>query len=131
MGRHTKQNKRNKRSRRRTRRGGAATAFPLSYFNGKAPEACAPAGHDFQRSSGLGVRLALGPTGIVKGGGCPCNLPRRGGFYPSVMGSFAQSASKYIVPMSFYAGYKMFKTSQEKGAKRSSKRSSKRKTRKR
>jgi hypothetical protein len=125
MGRHTRRNKRKSR-----RRGGAATAFPLSYFNGKAPEACAPAGYDLQRASGLGVRAALGPTGIVKGGGCPCNI-RRGGFYPSVMGSFAQSASKYIAPMAFYAGYKMFKTSQEKSAKRSSKRSGKRKTRKR
>ena len=125
MARQTKRNK------RRTRRGGAATAFPLSYFNGKAPEAFAPAGNDLQRASGLGVRAALGPTGIVKGGGCPCSIPRRGGFYPSVMGSFAQSASKYIVPMSFYAGYKMYKTSQEKSAKRSSKRSGKRKTRKR
>ena len=127
MGRHTKRNKR----KRSTRSGGAATAFPLSYFNGKAPEAFAPAGNDLQRASGLGVRAALGPTGIVKGGGCGCNIPRRGGFYPSVMGSFAQSASKYIVPMSFYAGYKMYKTSQEKSAKRSSKRSGKQKTRKR
>jgi hypothetical protein len=125
MARHTKRNKRSKR--RTRRRGGAATAFPLSYFNGKAPEVSAFAGHDLQRASGLGVRAALGPTGIIKGGGCPCNGPRRGGFYPSVMGSFAQSASKYIVPMSLYAGYKMYKTSQEKG----SKRGAKRKTRKR
>ena len=125
MGRHTKRNKR----KLTRRKGGAATAFPLSYFNGKAPEACAPAGYDLQRASGLGVRAALGPTGIVKGGGCPCNLPRRGGFYPSVMGSFAQSASKYIAPMAFYAGYKMFKTSQEKSMKRKTKRT--RRTRKR
>ena len=128
MGRHTKQNKRKRSSQRksrRTRRGGAATAFPLSYFNGQPPEAFAPAGHDLQRASGLGVRAALGPTGMVKGGGCGCNI-RRGGFYPSVMGSFAQSASKYIVPMSFYAGYKMFKTSQEKGSKRKTRRTRKR-----
>lgn len=121
MARHTK--RRSRRSRRR--KGGAATAFPLSYFNGKEPEAFAPAGNDLQRASGLGVRAALGPTGMVKGGGCPCNNPRRGGFYPSVMGSFAQSASKYIVPMSFYAGYKMFKTSQEKSMKRKTRRTRK------
>ena len=122
--------KRNKRSKRRTRRrsarrsGGAATAFPLSYFDGKEPFASAPAGRDILRASGLGVRpgigLDIGP--VVKGGGCGCTIPRRGGFYPSVMGSFAQSASKYIVPMSLYAGYKMLKKSQEKGAKRRTRR---------
>jgi len=125
MARQTKRSK-------RTRRGGAATAFPLSYFNGKAPDASAPAGRDILGASGMGVRPAIGMGigPVVKGGGCGCNI-RRGGFYPSVMGSFAQSASKYIVPMSLYAGYKMLKKSQEKGTKRSSKRSSKRKTRKR
>jgi len=130
MGRHTKQNTRSKRNKRRTRRGGAATAFPLSYFNGKAPDASASAGRDILGASGMGIRPAIGPTGnVVKGGGCPCNGPRRGGFYPSVMGSFAQSASKYIVPMSLYAGYKMMKKSQEKSMKQGAKRI--RKTRKR
>jgi hypothetical protein len=123
MARHTKRNKRSRRKRTR-RHGGAATAFPLSYFDGKAPEASAPAGHDLQRASGLGVRpgigLNIGP--VVKGGGCGCGIPRRGGFYPSVMGSFAQSASKYIVPMSLYAGYKMLKKSQEKSSKRKTRR---------
>jgi hypothetical protein len=113
MARHTKRNKRSKRSTRR--KGGAATAFPLSYFNGKSPEASASAGRDLLHASGMGVRPIIGP--VVKGGGCGCGI-RRGGFYPSVMGSFTQSASKYIVPMTLYAGYKMLKKSQQKGERR-------------
>ena len=120
------------RQRSRRRKGGAATAFPLSYFNGRAPEASAPAGRNILGASGMGVRPAIGMGigPVVKGGGCGCGI-RRGGFYPSVMGSFAQSASKYIVPMSLYAGYKMLKKSQEKGTKRSTKRSTRRTRRKR
>jgi hypothetical protein len=82
-------------------------------------------------ASGMGVRPAIGPVSTVKtGGGCGCGI-RRGGFYPSVMGSFTHSASKYIVPMALYAGYKMLKKSQEKGTKRSTKRSTRRTRRKR
>ena len=118
MARHTK-----RRTRRQSRRkGGAATAFPLSYFNGKAPEALAPAGRDLLHASGMGVRPAIGP--VTKGGSCGCSV-RRGGFYPSVMGSFTHSASKYIVPMTLYAGYKMLKKSHQKGQ-RKTKRSTKR-----
>jgi len=116
MARHTKRNAR--RSRRTQSKGGAATVFPLSYFNGKSPEAFAPAGRDLLHASGMGVRPVIGPVSMTKGGGCPCNLPRRGGFYPSVMGSFTHSASKYIVPMTLYAGYKMLKKSQQKGQRR-------------
>jgi len=123
MARHTKRNKSKRRSRRNMhRKGGAATAFPLSYFDGKSPEACAPAGHDLLHAKGMGVRPGIGLNiGPSVGGGCGCGI-RRGGFYPSVMGSFAQSASKYIVPMSLYAGYKMLKKSQEKSAKRKTRR---------
>jgi len=115
--------KRNKRKRSIRRKGGAATAFPLSYFDGKTPAACASAGRDLLPASGMGVRPGIGlRIGPSVGGGCGCTIPRRGGFYPSVMGSFAQSASKYIVPMSLYAGYKMLKKSQEKSAKRKTRR---------
>jgi hypothetical protein len=67
----------------------------------------------------MGVRPVIGP--VTKGGGCGCNIVRRGGFYPSVMGSFTHSASKYIVPMTLYAGYKMLKKSQQRRTKRSTK----------
>lgn len=101
---------------RRSRKsnGGAATVFPLSYFNGKSPEVAAAPGRDLLHASGLGVRPAIGPVSTVsRGGSCGCNV-RRGGFVPSVMGSFTHSASKYIVPMALYAGYKMLKKSQQK-----------------
>ena len=116
MPRHTRRNAR--RSRRKQSKGGAATVFPLSYFNGKSPDVDAAPGRDLLHASGLGVRPSIGPVSTVsKGGSCGCNV-RRGGFYPSVMGSFTHSASKYIVPMTLYAGYKMLKKSQQKGQRR-------------
>lgn len=108
MARHSK--RRTRRSRRQSK-GGAATVFPLSYYSGQAPEASAPAGRDLLHASGMGVRPVIGP--VTKGGSCGCGIRRQGGFYPSVMGSFAHSASKYIVPMTLYAGYKMLKKSQQ------------------
>jgi hypothetical protein len=38
----------------------------------------------------------------------------KGGFYPSVMGSFVAAASKYVVPIALFAGYRLMK----KGTKR-------------
>ena len=111
MVRHTRRNVKKRRSERR--RGGAATAYPLSYFDGKAPLASAPAGRDLLPASGMGIRPIIGPVtyGFNTGGGRPS---RKGGFTPSVMGNFTYAASKYIVPMTLYAGYKMLKKSQQK-----------------
>ena len=87
---------------RRSRKsnGGAATVFPLSYFNGKSPEVAAAPGRDLLHASGLGVRPAIGPVSTVsRGGSCGCNV-RRGGFVPSVMGSVAvvgEAAAKFTV----------------------------------
>lgn len=91
MARRTKQNK--------CRKGGAATAFPLHYFGAKEPFA-ADAGRNLLPIpvDGMGVRPRIGGRRSHK---------RKGGFYPSVMGNFTASASKYIVPMALYAGYKM------------------------
>jgi hypothetical protein len=126
MARHTKRRSRRSMKRntqRRKRHGGAATVFPLSYFSGKAPEVSAPAGRDLLHASGLGVRPSIGPVSTAtKGGSCGCGMRRQGGFYPSVMGSFTHSASKYIVPMTLYAGYKMLKKSQQKSQRRTRKR---------
>jgi len=41
-------------------------------------------------------------------------LRTKGGFYPSVMGSFVAAASKYVVPIALFAGYRLMK----KGTKR-------------
>ena len=113
---HTK-----KRHTTKRRKGGAATPLPLSYFNGQAPDVSAASGRDLLRASGMGVRPYIGPVryGFNSAGGHrKRNSTRKGGFYPSVMGSFTHSASKYIVPMTLYAGYKMLKKSQQQSKKR-------------
>lgn len=107
---------RRRRSRKR-RKGGAATAFPLHYFGAKEPFA-ADAGRNLLPIplDGMGVRPRIGGRRTRR------SHKRKGGFYPSVMGDFTISASKYIVPMALYAGYKMM---------RKSKTASKRRTRRR
>jgi hypothetical protein len=97
-----------RRNRNQRKRGGAATAFPLHYFGAKEPFA-ADAGRDLLRASDMGIR----PSFLQKMGGRRSHK-RKGGFYPSVMGDFTLSASKYIVPMALYAGYKMMRTSKSK-----------------
>ena len=114
MPRHTKHSQR--------KRGGAATAFPLHYFGAKDPVAAEP-GRDLLRASGMGVR----PSFLQKMGGKRLKRRtrhrKRGGFYPSVMGNFTASASKYIVPVALYALYKMMRTSKsKKGTRRTRKR---------
>lgn len=121
MARHTK--RRSRRSRRR--KGGAATAYPLSYFNGKAPEASAAPGRDLLEASGMGVRPIIGPVSTVKWAVAVVvaydveDLLHR-------LWAVCPIGLKYIVPMSFYAGYKMFKKSQEKSMKRKTRRTRKR-----
>jgi hypothetical protein len=107
MPRRTHRQRRNKK-----RSGGAATAYPLHYFGAKDPIA-ADAGRNLLPIpvEGMGVRPRIGGRRSHK---------RKGGFYPSVMGDFTVSASKYIVPMALYAGYKMMRTS--KSAKRRTRR---------
>ena len=97
------------------RKGGAATAFPLHYFGSKAPIA-ADAGRALLPIpvDGMGIRPRIGGRRTRR------SRKRKGGFYPSVMGDFTVSASKYIVPMALYAGYKMMRTS--KTAKRRTRR---------
>jgi len=116
MVRHTKRRNTQRNTRRR---GGAATAFPLSYFSGKAPFA-ADAGRNLLVSEGMGVRPKIG------GKRSTCSKrsirsKKRGGFVPSVMGNFMASASKYIVPIALFAGYKMIKKGQPKGQLKSQK----------
>ena len=112
MTRHTTRNKR-----KHKKRGGAATAFPLNYFDPTATLPAASSGYDLLSAADRGIRLALQ---VPKGGRRRTHSKRRtrrtrhkkkGGFYPSVMGNFTASASKYIVPMSLYALYKMMRVS--------------------
>ena len=43
-------------------------------------------------------------------------LRTKGGFYPSVMGSFVAAASKYVVPIALFAGYRLMKKSKRRTA---------------
>ncbi len=46
----------------------------------------------------------------------------RGGFMPSIMDGFAAAASKYIVPIALFAGYKLMTRKQKKGSRRHTRR---------
>jgi hypothetical protein len=91
--------------RNKTRKGGAATAFPLKYFNPEAPTPDAAAGRNLLHASGMGIRPKIGGRRKTK----TMRKKRRvrGGFVPSVMGNFLTSASKYIAPLALFAGYKL------------------------
>lgn len=100
------------------RNGGAATAFPLSYFKSDAAEPSAASGHDLLKAiPPLGVRPRIG-------GKRRRHTKRRlrGGFVPSVMDGFAAMASKYIVPVALFTGYKLMTRKQKKGSRRHTRR---------
>ena len=82
---------------RRTRRRGGGP-LPLQYFGATAPVS-AEAGSDRLAVQGNTVRPSIG--------GRRRSRRMRGGFYPSVMGEFTTLASKYIVPIALFAGYKL------------------------
>lgn len=98
---------RTRRAKRNTRRnGGAATVLPLKYFNPTAQEPSADAGHDLLTASApQNIRPRIG--GGKKRRVLKSKRAHKGGFVPSVMDSFVMAASKYIVPLTLYAGYKM------------------------
>jgi hypothetical protein len=115
MTRHTTCNRRHKK-----KRGGAATALPSCYFDPSKDPSAASSGYDLLGAADRGIR----PAFQVPKGGRRRTYKKKGGFYPSVMGNFTASASKYIVPMSLYALYKMMrvnKTGSKTGSKTSSK----------
>ena len=97
-----------RRKRNTLRKGGGAGPLPLSYFTGKEPVS-ADAGRNLLVSEGMGVRSKIG--GKRRSHRRSKHSRRRGGFVPSIMGNFMASASKYIVPIALFAGYKMVKKS--------------------
>jgi hypothetical protein len=82
----------------------------------------ADAGRNLLVAEGMGVRPKIGGKRSKRSK----RAKKRGGFVPSVMGNFMTSASKYIVPIALFAGYKMIKNSST-----SKKSQKKRRTRKR
>lgn len=99
-----------------TRKRSGGGPLPLSYF-GAPVMSSAEAGQDRLAVHGQTIRPAIG--GRRGGNRRSCRHSRlqktgrsrtrrmRGGFYPSVMGNFIAAASKYIVPISLFAGYKL------------------------
>lgn len=99
------------------RRGGAATAFPLKYFDTSVSEPAVSAGHDLLKAIppiGVRPRIGGGSRRVIK----KQHAKKRGGFVPSVMGGFISAASKYIVPIALFAGYKMMTRKGKKGSQR-------------
>lgn len=92
--------------RRSTRRqhGGAATPLPLAYFQPGAFEGRTvdPTGVGLAGSSSSWARAPL-PAGAQMGGS---RKRQRGGFSPSVMGSFITNGLRFV-PVAGYMGYKM------------------------
>ena len=86
--------------------------FPLKYYNSMAVEPSAAPGRDLLYTVGNTVRSAIPIMGGNKRGTRSKRSKRgtyrkRGGFVPSVMGGFVEAASKYIVPLALFAGYKL------------------------
>jgi len=101
------------------RHGGAATVFPLNYFDPSHKEPSAAPGHDLLKAiPPLGIRPRIGGKRqnkkVLRRKNKTLRKKQKGGFVPSVMGNFVAAASKYIVPLALFAGYKMLTKKQRK-----------------
>jgi len=116
--------KKNNCTRRNKRRGGAATVMPLKYYDPSASEPSAPAGRDLlQAMPPIGVRAKIGGKRrrrVLKT--VRRNKKTKGGFVPSVMDGFVTAASKYIVPIALFAGYKLMSRKAKKSGRRTRRR---------
>jgi hypothetical protein len=113
---------RNKTRRREKKKGGAATVFPLKYFDAGAKEPSAPAGRDLLEAiPPLGVRPRIGgvrKTKRIQKVKRNKKKRQKGGFVPSVMGSFVSSTSKYIAPLALFLGYKFITKKNKKAVRK-------------
>lgn len=94
------------------KRGGAATVMPLQYYKGDVPAPSASAGRDL-----LGAIAPIGVRPKIGGRRTRRYRKTRGGFVPSIMDGFVAAASKYIVPIALFAGYKLMTRKGKKGSK--------------
>lgn len=105
-------------TRRNKRSGGAATAFPLKYFNVGATEPEAASGHDLLKAiPPIGIRPKIGGKRRKTRRVLKKRKQQKGGFIPSIMEGFVAAASKYIVPVTLFAGYKLLTRKGKKGKK--------------
>ena len=86
---------------------GGATAAPLSYLNPKYVEPSGPEGVNRLISEPLLARPSLNHTG-GKRSTKRNKTRRRGGFYPSVMGSFLSNGAR-LLPPTAVQGYRMLR----------------------
>lgn len=125
---------RTRRNRSNRKNGGAATVFPLKYFDPTHKEPSAASGHNLLEAiPPIGVRPKIGGKRSRRNRGSKRShrthrnrssrrtLRKKGGFVPSVMGGFVNAASKYIVPIALFAGYKLL-TKKAKKSRRHSRR---------
>jgi hypothetical protein len=101
--------------------------MPLSYYNPGASEPDANAGRDLLKAiPPLGIRPKIGGRRSMRHRTRKHRTRRhhktRGGFVPSVMDGFAAAASKYIVPLALFAGYKLMTRKGKKGTRRHTRR---------
>jgi len=108
-----------KRNKSKRRMGGGPTVWPLQYYN---PGLRAP-------SAGEGPNLlaSSAPMNVrPKIGGKRRKLRKsrkiKGGFVPSVMDGFVAAASRFIVPLALYSGYKLLSRKQKKQGRRTRRR---------
>jgi len=99
--------------RRSRRKGGAATALPLHYFGAAPSRNNVSAGYDLLPVSNQLIRPRIGG----KRRKAKTSKRSKGGFIPSVMDGFAIAASKYVVPLALFSGYKLL-TKKKKHSKR-------------
>ena len=100
---------------KRTRKHRLGGGMPLSYLKTNYSEPSASAGSDVQISQVGLARPVLNHTGgkSRRKRSCKC---KKGGFYPTVMGSFLRNASR-LVPAVVYSGYKLLKGKTRKSRK--------------
>jgi hypothetical protein len=103
------------RNKSRKSNGGSATVMPLSYYNPGAYKPSAEGGSDLLKAiPPLGIRPKIGgKRGRTKKYHRRHNK-KRGGFVPTVMDGFVAAASKYIVPVALFAGYKLMTRNKKK-----------------
>jgi len=96
---------------RRTKKTKGGAPLPLAYF-GAAPQIGMPVaeGKDLLTHSGSVIRPRMegGKRRAKK------TKKQRGGFIPTVMEGFCMAASKYIIPIALFAGYKFMTRTQKK-----------------
>jgi len=114
-----RKSKRRHQSKRRVR-GGGAIVLPASYYKTSLNVSSAGTGHD--------LLSAGAPTDVRQRiGGKRRKLRTRkhkttGGFVPSIMDGFVAAASRFIVPLALYSGYKLLSRKQKKQGRRTRRR---------